>query len=80
MERVVDPQVDILFSEFLLNDGSDDSSVSRNLITWRFERVVRRSLGLASKPAFVVLHVSPFLHVGCYVSLSGNGQDDPLGA
>ncbi|MEW5300373.1 MAG: hypothetical protein WDW36_003309 [Sanguina aurantia] len=84
MERSVDAQVDILFSEFLLNDGSDDGSISRNLVTWRFERVVRRSLGLDSKPAFVVMHVYP--HAGA-TELSHNehrpfhwGAEDTDGA
>lgn len=68
MERSVDHKVDILFSEFLLNDGLDDKSVIHNLMTWRFERVVRRSLGLQSKPAFVGFHVSYLIWMQCELS------------
>lgn len=57
MEHSVDADVDILFTEYTLNDGFENN-VKKNSVTAGYERLVRRALALPNKPAVVMLHVS----------------------
>ncbi len=53
----MDPDVDILFTEYTLNDGIHDN-IAENPVTAAYERLVRRALGLSKQPAVVMLNVS----------------------
>ncbi|KAG2485763.1 hypothetical protein HYH03_015477 [Edaphochlamys debaryana] len=61
LEHSVDPDVDLVFVEYLINDGLDerlfDSPVVRSM-----ERLIRRLLRLPGRPA-VVLMQTPFRHM-----------------
>jgi len=56
LDMSVDPDVDVVFSEYILNDGRHDS-ISNNPKTREYERLVRRVLGLPSRPAMVMMQV-----------------------
>lgn len=59
LELSVDPDVDLVFMEYTLNDGLDDR-VLRNRVVMDTERLVRRILALPSRPAVVLMHVPTF--------------------
>ncbi|GIL74907.1 hypothetical protein Vretimale_2527 [Volvox reticuliferus] len=64
LENSVDPDVDLVFVEYSLNDGYEDK-ITENSIIEAKEQLIRRLLKLPGKPAVVLLQVG---HVwGCYI-------------
>ena len=56
LEKSVELDVDVVFAEYLVNDGYDDK-ISVNAPTRNYERLVRRVLALPSRPALVMMQV-----------------------
>jgi len=56
LEMSVDADVDLVFVEYHLNDGIEDS-VKKNTRTRSYERLMRRLLGLQHRPALVLLQM-----------------------
>ena len=52
LEASVDRDVDVVFSEYILNDGKEDS-IQGNSIVKETERLMRRILSMPGHPAFV---------------------------
>ncbi|GFR48090.1 hypothetical protein Agub_g9777 [Astrephomene gubernaculifera] len=64
LELSVDPDVDLVFVEFTLNNGFEDS-LAENTIVKDMERLTRRVLALPGQPAVVLMHV-PTHHMASY--------------
>ncbi|PNH01936.1 hypothetical protein TSOC_012121 [Tetrabaena socialis] len=59
LELSVDPDVDLVFMEYTLNDATDPQLIG-NKVVMDTERLVRRILALPNRPAVVFLHVPTF--------------------
>ncbi|KAG2425211.1 hypothetical protein HYH02_015038 [Chlamydomonas schloesseri] len=58
LESSVDPDVELVFVEFTVNNGADPSNkLYHNSIVLDMERLIRRILELPSRPAVVLMHV-----------------------
>ena len=56
MEHSVDPDTNLFFSEYLVNDSPNDRIVESSR-TAGYERLVRRALALPRRPAMIMLQV-----------------------
>ena len=61
LEMNVDANVDIVFAEYLLNDGKLDAIINSNVR--EYERLVRRVMSLPGRPALVLMQT--FSHGVC---------------
>ncbi|KAG2496419.1 hypothetical protein HYH03_005645 [Edaphochlamys debaryana] len=77
LELSVDPDVDLVFVEFTLNDGPDPV-LYENKIVKQMERLVRRIMALPSKPAVVLMQV-PTLGMAGYPPEHPKFQTEPGG-
>ncbi|GLI64554.1 hypothetical protein VaNZ11_007873 [Volvox africanus] len=64
LELSVDPDVDLVFIEFTLNNGHDPQLYGNKVVT-DMERLVRRVLALPNHPAVVLMHV-PTTYMASY--------------
>jgi len=55
LDMSVDQDVDIVFSEYILNDGRSELIVSDR--TKEYERLVRRVLSLPNRPPMIMMQV-----------------------
>ncbi|GFR42868.1 hypothetical protein Agub_g3859, partial [Astrephomene gubernaculifera] len=55
LELSVDPDVDLVFLEYTLNDGHDDKLYDNSIVR-NIERLIRRVMALPKRPAVVILH------------------------
>lgn len=66
LEMSMDDDTDLVFSEYILNDGWEDI-ISGNTRTATYERLVRRVLSKPKNPAMVMVQV------WCWLSWPGAG-------
>ncbi|KAG2493907.1 hypothetical protein HYH03_007843 [Edaphochlamys debaryana] len=75
LELSVDPDVDLVFMEYTLNDGTE-SQLFDNPVVVSTERLVRRVLNLPGKPAVVFMHIPTFGMAGYPIGHSKNPAAD----
>lgn len=56
LDHSVEPDTDIVFVEYLLNDGFEDQ-IKRNEKLMAYEKLVRRIMALPHRPAVVLMQV-----------------------
>ncbi|EFJ44198.1 hypothetical protein VOLCADRAFT_106525 [Volvox carteri f. nagariensis] len=68
LDQWVDPDVDLVFVEYILNNGIDDR-VFNNPVVQVMERLIRRLMDLPGKPAVVLMQASIFVRLSVCLSL-----------
>ncbi|KAG2487228.1 hypothetical protein HYH03_014201 [Edaphochlamys debaryana] len=63
LDQFVDPDVDLVFVEYIMNNG-DDFNMYDNRVVKDMERLIRRLLALPGKPAVVLMQAPNMLHPG----------------
>ena len=56
LDMSVDQDVDIIFSEYIVNDGVE-SNIESNSRVKEYERLVRRVLSLPNRPPMILMQV-----------------------
>ena len=73
LDHSVEPDTDIVFVEYLLNDGFEDQ-IKRNEKLMAFEKLVRRIMALPHRPAVVLMQVGVWGGGGSVNDLGGCGD------
>ncbi|GIL60967.1 hypothetical protein Vafri_15762 [Volvox africanus] len=72
-EHSVDPDVDLIFVEYVFNDGVDDRIKNNGAVRW-VEQLVRRLMDLPGQPAVVLVQV-PHVHLSYFDPFFRTSED-----